>query len=86
MISRDEAAEIARREAIAHRLGGEVSKVFHPNEITFRAPFVLDGMPENCWVAYIEKSRPPMLRSSTIVIVDCERGTVLYRGIAGDEG
>lgn len=86
MISRERAREIARLDALEHALGHRVLEVLRPDEISGRAPLLYNVKLDHCWIAYIENPGPPALRSSTIVVVDCEHGSILYRGSAGDEG
>ena len=86
MISREQAAEIAKADAAANGSGTEVSNVFRAREIASRAPMLYGIDLERCWVAYMVDPRPPALRSSTIVVVDMESGVVAYRGSANDEG
>ena len=86
MVSREEAAEIARLDALAHGLGTSVGSVLLPEEISFRVPSLYMVDLRGCWVAYIERIGPPALRSSTIVVVRRDNGCVLYRGSANDEG
>lgn len=86
VISRDQAYEIAKQDALDNELGFNVNGVFLPEEITSALP-VIYGVPlENCWVAYIKSPEPLGLRSSIIIIVDRESGEVIYRGSANDEG
>jgi hypothetical protein len=42
--------------------------------------------PSKCWIAYVQRAGPPMIRSSTVVLIDQETGAVLYAGSACDEG
>ncbi len=86
MISREQAAEIAKADAAANGSGTEVSNVFRVSEIDSRAPALYGIDLEHCWVAYMVDPRPPALRSSTIIAVDVESGVVVYRGGANDEG
>jgi hypothetical protein len=86
VISRDQAYEIAKQDALDNELGFNVNGVFLPEEIASALP-VIYGVPlENCWVAYIKSPEPLGLRSSIIIIVDRESGEVIYRGSANDEG
>ena len=86
MISRQQAAAIARQDAIAHRLGFDIAHVLRPDEITSRLPSCYGVSLDACWVAYVEPVGPPRLCASTIVVIDARDGTVRYRGSAGDEG
>lgn len=85
-ISRDQAREIARSDAIAHGLGTHVEAVLLPDEITSRSPSLYGISTENSWVAYIRPPGPPSICSSTIVVMDRNSGKVRYRGSASDEG
>lgn len=90
MISREAAAETAELYARAHGLGTRTSAVTTLQEIRDsgrREPnlyTVADW--RNCWIAYIEDPDWAWLRSSTIVIIDPDDGSVVFAGPAGDEG
>jgi hypothetical protein len=86
MLTREQAADIAAREAERHRLGTRVGRVVRWHEIQGRRPFAYVGGLEDCWIAYIDTGDPTRLCSSTIVAVDRDSGRVVYRGTAGDEG
>ena len=86
MISREEAANIARSYAIAHDLGESVRSVVLLQEITGRVPMIYAVALDNCWIAYIENRHPLKICSSTIVVVGREQGNVIYGGSAMDEG
>lgn len=86
MITRDAARELAEYDAFTHGLGNTISKVLLPVEISWRIPRVYNLSLDNCWIAYVENSGPPALRSSTIILVCRERGEIIYRGCAHDEG
>ena len=86
MISREEAANIARSYAIAHDLGENVRSVVLLQEITGRVPMIFTVVLDNCWIAYIENRHPLKICSSTIVVVGREQGNVIYGGSAMDEG
>ena len=85
-ISREQATEIARLDAIAHGLGTHVEAVLLPDEITSSLPRLYGVSIENCWVAYIRQPGPLALCASTVVVVDRESGSVRGRGSANDEG
>jgi hypothetical protein len=40
----------------------------------------------NCWIAYVERAGPPVIRSSDVILVDQATGEVPYAGSASDEG
>jgi len=86
MLTREQAYEIARKDALAHGLGSEIQAVLLPEEITSSKPVVYGVKLENCWVAYIEQSGSPSICSSKIVILERKSGNILYRGRANDEG
>ena len=86
MILREQAFEIARKDALANGLGRGVQAVMLPEEITSAFPALYGVSLENCWIAYIEQYGQPAIRSSTIIVLDRESGNVLYRGSANDEG
>ena len=86
MISRTEAEQIARSDAMAHGLGSIVQCVLLPDEITFSAPLLYNINLDNAWVAYIEPIGFFGLSSSTIIVIDRTHGGILYRGSANDEG
>lgn len=83
---RERAAEIARLDAIAHQLGSRVLAVVMPREIVGREPMLYMADLHSCWVAYIEQTGAPRICSSTIVVIDCSSGNVIYRGSANDGG
>ena len=86
MISRTEAEQIARTDAMANGLGSIVQCVLLPEEISFRAPLLYCINLDNAWVAYIEPIGFFGLCSSTIIVIDRTHGDILYRGSAYDEG
>ncbi len=86
MISREQAAEIAKSDVLAHGLGIGVRAVLLPEELTGRGPVLYGVDLGDCWIAYIEQSGGPAQRSSTIVVIGRENGQVVYRGSANDEG
>ena len=86
MISRQQAAAIAKQDDIAHQLGFDIAHVLRPDEITSRLPSFYGLSLDACWVAYVEQIGPARLCSSTIVMIDARDGTVRYRGSAGNEG
>jgi hypothetical protein len=90
MISRKQAAGIARDFAVANGLGVRVHHVVRLDEIAGRRPLPFLGfgkvLGDQCWLAYIDDDRPLSLRSSTIVVVDPDTGSVVYGGSANDEG
>jgi len=86
MISREQAAKIAKAEAIGRSLGTEVSEVLALSELTGRPPVVYGVELDGCWIAYILSARPPGLYASTIVAVSQATGKTMYAGSANDEG
>lgn len=86
MISREQAAEIAKVDAMAHGLGNVVSSVETLDEIVSRKPVPFDVSLDGCWIAYIKNPLLAELCSSIIVVVDRNSGIVVYRGSANDEG
>ncbi len=86
VVTREQAYEIAKQDALDNELGFNINKVLLPEEITSSLP-VLYGVPlENCWIAYVKTTEPLGLHSSTIIVVNRESGSVVYRGSANDEG
>ena len=86
MLSRDQAAEIARADAQEHQLGFDVYKVLSLDEIEGSVPSLYGVSLNGCWIAYIEPIGPQALHSSTIIVIDRASGRVVYRGSANDEG
>lgn len=86
MVSRDEAAEIARNDVQTHQLGLGVSKILSIDEITGRLPYVYNVSLSECWIAYVETLPLLALDSSTIVVIARDTGKVVYHGSASDEG
>ncbi|MBV5337046.1 MAG: hypothetical protein J0653_03470 [Deltaproteobacteria bacterium] len=86
MITRDAARALAMYDALRHGLGNTVLDVLLPVEIYGPFPMVYNVSLDNCWIAYVENSGQPALRSSTIILVCRERGEIIYRGSAHDEG
>ena len=85
-VSRDTARDIAENHVLANGLGRGISKVLLLEEITWRKPSVYGVELKNCWVAYVEEFHFAGLKSSVVVLVDRESGTVIFGGDAGDEG
>lgn len=86
MISRDEAANIAKSYAISHDLSKNVRLVVLLEEITRRVPTIYPVALNNCWIAYLEHREPLRICASNIVVVGREHGNVIYGGSAMDEG
>ena len=85
-VSRDNARDLAENHVLSNGLGRGISKVLLPEEITGRKPNVYGVELKNCWVAYVEEFQFAGLKSSVVVLVDLESGTVVFGGDAGDEG
>ena len=86
MISRKQAAAIARAEAITKGLGTDLSEVLKPSEITFAPPRLYGIDLSGCWIAYFTSEFPFRICASTIVVIDQETGRIVYTGSANDEG
>ena len=85
MISRTEAIEIASMVVRTHGLGFGVREALLSDEIS-RLPCLYGVDVGNCWIVYVDDPQPLALRSSIIVAVDRDTGSVVYRGSAYDEG
>lgn len=86
MVSRDEAAEIARVDALEQKPGFDLHEVLSPDEITGAAPNLYGVSLAGCWIPYLAKLGPPALCSRTIIVIDRGGGKVIHRGSANDEG
>ena len=86
MISREQAAKIAKIEAIKRSLGTEVSEVLAFSELKARPSMLFEVELDGCWIAYIVPNRSPGLYASTIVVISKASGKTLYAGSANDEG
>jgi len=86
VISREQAAGIAKAEAVNRQLAFEVDKVVAPDEITWATPNLYAVSLDNCWIAYLKPVRPLGLFSSTIIVIDRSSGAIRYAGLANDEG
>ncbi len=86
MISREQAADIARTAALNSQLGFEIDKVVTPEEITWAPPRLYGVSLSNCWIVYLESLAPLALCASTIVVINRDSGKIVYRGSANDEG
>ena len=86
MLTRKQAADVARVDAQKHQLGFRVRQVLSLDELEGRAPNLYGVSLAGCWVAYIEPVGPPGLFSSTIIVMDQASGRVMYCGSANDEG
>jgi hypothetical protein len=86
MISREQATEIAKRDALAYELGFAIREVLLPAEITSARPRLYNVPLDNVWIAYVEQVGSFAIDSSRIVVIDRRNGDVLYRGSAHDEG
>jgi hypothetical protein len=89
MVSREAAAQIAEAYARSHDLGFKVAQTSLLHEIHGRSPMcygLSDADLARCWIAYIDDPDPWCLRSSTIVVIDPDDGSVVYAGSAADEG
>jgi hypothetical protein len=76
-ITKDQAAERARRQATAHVF--EVSDVLPKQCSVYRAP-------EGCWYVLLQDSSKDLLAGSRLICIDKETAEVLHDGPAGDEG
>ena len=94
-ITREQAFKIAESYLIAHPQDFEgrtkISEVFSIEEYKHLATPNIFNFPDekmkNYWIAYtIDNSRYTMLRSSIVVLVHKESGSVDYAGSANDEG
>lgn len=85
MLSREQAAVIAREEAINRQIGFEVTRVVAPEEITYPTMLYNTSL-DNCWIAYLKPLRGFFIESSMIVVIDQSTGNVRYAGSAHDEG
>ena len=86
MISREQAAKIAKAAAIDRSLGLSVYEVLAVSELKSRQPMLYGVDLGDCWIAYIATDRPPGLYASTIVVISQASGEILYAGSGNDEG
>jgi hypothetical protein len=84
MITREQAYQIAKKEAQSRKLGFEISSVVTAKEVLSRLGVYVDV--SNCWIAYIENTDNWTLQSSIIIAIDKTNGQVRYSGSAKDEG
>ena len=50
-----------------------------------RTPSIYGATIDDSWVAYFDQANPFVLKSSTIIVVDCVTGEIRYVGSANDE-
>jgi hypothetical protein len=86
MTLREHAADIALADALEHTLGFCISQVMRIGEIKGMLPIAYPVKLHGCWIAYVEQEFTDWLAQSTIILVDCKTGKLVYRGGANDEG